>query len=125
MDTNNLSTNQMKTVVTLRMVSEETAVLQRNGQDMVCPMMPPITSRNKVQHPIYGMQDQVQVQKSPCNSSCPLFDIHNETELPKVSVNCGGNRMIYQICKIEPFKAPEPAQEPTGNDAKIINLGGK
>lgn len=111
----------MKNTITLKMVSEDTAILQRNAQDMICPMMPPITMRQKVSHPLYGVQEQIQVQKSPCNSNCPLFDIQDNS---KVIIKCGGSDMLYQIEETLPFVNPENSNvsEPTNDKVKFLNL---
>lgn len=105
----------MKSEMTLKMANQNVAVLQRNGEDMVCPFVPPLQIRQKVQNAFGQIGEQLSIQKSPCNSNCPLFQIKSDES---ITINCSGNPVHYNINKIIQF------QEPSLDENNIINLGG-
>jgi hypothetical protein len=105
----------IKSRMTIKMVNENLAVLQRNGEDMVCPFVPPIQLRQKVQNAFGQIGEQISIQKSPCNSNCPLFEI-NPTS---VSITCSGKSVDYTIEEVYEYNTPK---EDLGGT--IVNLGG-
>ena len=104
----------IKNEMTLKMANENVAVLQRNGEDMVCPFVPPLQIRQKVQNAFGQIGEQLSIQKSPCNSNCPLFEI--QTTGNTITINCSGKSVDYTIIKTFEYKQPDI------ND-NIINLG--
>lgn len=82
--------NKMK----LKMISEGIAILQRNEQDLVCPIVPPVEIRQKIQNALGQVNEQISIQKSPCNTNCPLLFIDSKQE---ITLNCGGNPVKYKI----------------------------
>lgn len=105
----------IKSKMTLKMANNNVAILQRNGEDMVCPFVPPLQIRQKVQNAFGQIGEQLSIQKSPCNSNCPLFDIG----IDKVFICCSGTKIEHTIQETFEYKLPEE-----NNDNNIINLGG-
>lgn len=95
------------------MVAENFGVLQRNGYDLVCPLIPPQTIRAIVKSPLGHPQEQISMQKVSCNTVCPLFKINTDDT---VSVCCGAVEVVHKIEKIiELLDSNE-------QDTKILNF---
>ena len=89
----------LKNEITIRLVSDDFGILSRNGMDLVCPFVPPMPFRQQKQSTILGGQPQEEIlmQKSACNTGCPLFEIHeNDT----VSICCGSDKVKYTIKEV-------------------------
>ena len=99
----------------LRMITETYAILTRDGMDLVCPHVPPLTFRqHKGQNIIGGGAEEITIQKSPCNTGCPLFNI-NES---KVEICCSGVKVSYNIEDVQDLETNQ--LKITKND-KTIN----
>lgn len=105
---------KLKNTITLKMVADDFGVLQRNGYDLTCPIVPPQTMRQVVKGTLGQSQEQISIQKVACNTICPLFKINNEDD--SVSVCCGAVEVVYKIEKVlELLDSNE-------HDNKVINL---
>ena len=89
--------NKLENKVTIKMVADNFGVLQRNGYDLTCPIVPPQTIRQVVKGSLGQPQEQISVQKVSCNTICPLFKINNDDT---VSVCCGAIEVIHKIEKV-------------------------
>lgn len=107
----------IKTDMTLKMVSENVAVLQRNGEDMVCPFVPPMQIRQRFQNALGQVSEQISIQKSPCNSNCPLFTILQGNV---IALSCSGGSVKYKIEKCIPL--PEIKNEQEDKDDTNSNV---
>lgn len=87
------------------MASENVAILQRNGEDMVCPFVPPLQIRQRVQNALGQVGEQISIQKSSCNTNCPLFDL-SRIGANYVSVKCSGVELEYKIEDTIAFENP-------------------
>ena len=116
----------MENKITLKMISEEVGVLQRNGQDMICPMVAPVTLRQRTVNALGQPMEQIQIQKSPCISLCPLF-LLKQTHYTEVNLCCGSGKASYTVTQIIPYAKPEEIiNTNSGTDnSKIINLNGQ
>jgi hypothetical protein len=99
----------------IRMVSDDLGVLQRGGFDMVCPIVPPVQVKQRVQNPLMGgaIQEQIQIQKNSCNTNCPLMEIASDF----VVLHCGGNPIRHEIKKVIDLGDND------NDDVKIIGIG--
>lgn len=107
---------KLKNNITLKMVADDFGVLQRNGYDLTCPIVPPQTMRQVVKGTgtLGQSQEQISIQKVACNTICPLFKINNEND--SVSICCGAVEVVYKIEKVlELLDSNE-------HDNKVINL---
>jgi hypothetical protein len=89
--------NKIENKMGLRMITETFGILTRDDMDLVCPLVPPLTFRQPKQNVIGGGFEEITVQKSPCNTGCPLFNMNGS----KVEICCGGTKVEYVISKIE------------------------
>lgn len=87
--------------MTLKMVSKSVAILQRNGEDMVCPFVPPMQIRHRSLNSLGQVTEQVNIQKSPCNSNCPLFQIQQRGN--SITLSCSGSDVDYALRNYIPF----------------------
>lgn len=110
--------DKFKDKISLRMITDDFASLQRNGIDFLCPHIPPMQVRQRVTSAIVGgqPQEQIMIQKAVCNTGCPLFQF---IEDDCVSVNCGAVPVKYKIEEIIDILDEQKSEEP-----KIINIGG-
>lgn len=101
--------------IELKMITDGFGMLQRNGYDLICPFVPPMQVRQKVNSSILGGQSQegIAIQKQICNTGCPLMRINDDST---VDVCCGGNVVTHKIENII-----EVAEEPKA-DGKLINF---
>lgn len=105
----------MDNKITLKMVSKDIGILQRNNQDLICPLVPPMTIRQRATTALGQVQEQVHIQKSSCNSNCPLFQINeNKDNWMSATICCGGSPVVYDI-EIIP-------QEQKEDDGKVIQM---
>ncbi len=109
---------KFKDKISLRMITDDFASLQRNGIDFLCPHIPPMQVRQRVPSAIVGgqPQEQIMIQKAVCNTGCPLFQFVDED---CVSVNCGATPVKYKIEEIK-----EILEEPKSEEPKIFNISG-
>jgi len=109
-----MNLKDLKDNITIKMVADDFGVLQRNGYDLTCPIIPPQTVRQVVKGALGQQQEQISIQKVACNTICPLLKINgNDT----VSVCCGAIEVVHQINKvIELLDSNEQENK------KIINL---
>jgi hypothetical protein len=106
--------SKLENKMTIKMVAENFGVLQRNGYDLVCPIVPPQTIRQVVKGSLGQPQEQISVQKTSCNTVCPLIKINDDDS---VSVCCGAVEVVHKIEKIiELLDSNE-------QNAKILNFG--
>lgn len=90
----------LKNEITLRLVANDFGILVRNGSDLICPFVPPLQFRQIKQNSalIGGQtQEEIGIQKSACNTGCPLIQINNDDT---IDVCCGGQKVTHKINKI-------------------------
>ena len=116
-----VSTPVIKDEISLKMIGDGFAGLIRNDYDLICPMVQPHPVRQMVKSNIIGgqMQEQMILQKTICNTGCPLFQVNqNDT----VTICCGGTPVTHKISKVIPVL--EQPKNPNPNDPKIIPFTG-
>lgn len=90
----------LKNEITIRLVTNDFGILVRNGVDLICPLVPPLQFRQiKQGSSLIGGQPQgeIGIQKTACNSGCPLFHINdNDT----VEIFCGGQIISHKIKEV-------------------------
>ena len=103
--------SELENKITIKLVSEGMGTLQRNGVDMVCPHVPPMTMRERIPSSIVSggaPQERVTISRSPCNTNCPLFQINGAMrgENSSVTLSCGGQNVDYTVKEIIPIPTP-------------------
>ena len=91
---------KIKNEITLRLVANDLGILVRNGSDLICPFVPPLQFRQiKQNSALIGGQPQedIGIQKSACNTGCPLMQINDDGTL---DVCCGGQKVTHKLNKI-------------------------
>ena len=111
--------DKIKDVVSIKMIMDGFGVLQRNGFDLTCPFVQPMTIRQRVPSKTVGGQEQEQVgiQKTVCNTGCPHF-LMNDNDT--ITLACGSGSANHKIEKVIDVVAKEE-----GKDSKIIPLNNK
>lgn len=89
--------NNIENKITLKLFAEGVGGLQRNGHDLVCPHQPPLQFKQMVQGIGGKSQEQVSIQKTSCNTSCPLTRVNSDNS---IDVCCGGSTVTYKIEKV-------------------------
>lgn len=105
----------LKNEVSIRLVADDFGILTRNGMDLVCPFIPPVPFRQQKATNIIGgqSQDEIVMQKSACNTMCPLFQYKENI----VELHCGGDKITHKIKEILSVEEQMKPQEPM----RIIN----
>jgi hypothetical protein len=99
---------KIKNEVSIRLVADDFGILTRNGMDLVCPFIPPVPFRQQKQNIIGGGQDEIVMQKSACNTMCPLFQYSGSI----VELHCGGDKITHKIKEILSVEEQMKPQEP-------------
>lgn len=109
---------KIKDKISLRIIADDFASLQRNDNDFLCPHIPPMQVRQRVASGIVGgqPQEQIMIQKAVCNTGCPLFQFIDDD---CVSINCGAVPVKYKVEEVKDILDEQKSEEP-----KIINIGG-
>ena len=105
--------NKLKDKITIKMIADNFGVLQRNGYDLACPIIPPQTIRQIVKGALGQAQEHVSVQKVSCNTVCPLFKINQDDT---ISVCCGAVEVVHKIEKVIELL------DQSDDNPKVINL---
>lgn len=111
----------IKSEINLKLIGDGFAGLMRNDYDLICPMVQPFPVRQLVKSNIIGgqMQEQMTIQKTICNTGCPLFQVNdNDT----VTICCGGTPVTHRISKVIPIL--EQPKNTNKNDTKVIPFSG-
>jgi len=113
---------KMKTIeekMSLRMLSKDFVVLQRNGGDIQCPIIPPMQIRKTVN--VGGAnREHVEVTRTSCTSVCSLFKVLDGGK--KVSLHCGSG-VEHAIQEIVPIS--EEVKPNNIGGTKMFSLGVK
>ncbi len=87
----------------LRGITDNDYILQRNGTDMVCPIVPPVmmkqptpTTAGQIPQP-----PQMIATRTSCSSMCPLFELKNDEKgILSSVVSCGSTPIVRNISKV-------------------------
>lgn len=110
----------IKNDFSLRGITENDYIMQRNGVDMVCPIVPP----QKMQQPVppnapVGTKPTVVSTRTSCSSMCPMFELGNEEGgVLTASVSCGCKEIKRNISSVKSaaeFAAEVAAQRMAAN----------
>ena len=92
---------KLKDKMEIKMITDGLGSLIRNGLDVICPFIPPVTFiKKKPMEMGVQQEDELNIQKTACNSSCPLFKINDKT----VDICCGGTKITHKISKVIPIE---------------------
>lgn len=83
--------------ISLRMFAEGVGGLQRNGFDLVCPYQAGIPMKQVIKGVSGQQQEQISIQKTTCNTSCPLAKVNDDDT---IDVCCGATPIKYTIEKV-------------------------
>jgi len=99
---------KIKNEVSIRLVGDDFGILTRNGMDLVCPFIPPVPFRQPKQNIIGGSQEEIVMQKSACNTMCPLFQYKENI----VELHCGGDKIVHELKEVLSVDDQMKPQEP-------------
>jgi len=89
----------LKNEIKIRLIADNVGILTRNGMDLICPLVQPMTFRQQRPTSVLSgqQQEEIGIQKTACNTGCPLLQINdNDT----VEVCCGGTKVLHKIIEV-------------------------
>ncbi len=110
----------IKNDFSLRGITDNDYVLQRNGIDMVCPEVPPVMMKQKVASAVgQPPQEQVVSTRTSCSTMCPKFELVNdEKNVLSARTVCGCVAVVRNISKVV---SVVDAMEANKNPMKAVN----